>query len=264
MNVAEVFRLEARAHPERPAVIEGHGRQTRTTTYGALDETAARGASLLLEAGLRPGDGVLLLLPMSSELYSTLAAIFRLQLVAMFVDPSFGREHVERCCEIKEPTALIGSTKAIAYSFSSPRLRRIPHKFVTGPRLPGTTAWSLSARVPALSEIPSCSPDTPALLTFTSGSTGAPKAALRTHGFLLAQNEALRSSLEFHPGDVDLTTLPIVVLANLASGLTCVIPRGDIRAPGAINPKPIVDQILSEGVTRLVAGPAFLERVAGY
>jgi acyl-CoA synthetase (AMP-forming)/AMP-acid ligase II len=264
MNLADVFQREALAHPERPAVIEGLGRQTRLTTYGALDAAAARGASLLREAGLQPGDGVLLLLPMSSDLYSALGAIFRLQLVAMFVDPSFGREHVERCCEIKEPKALIGGTKAIAYSFSSRRLRQIPHKFVTGPRLPGATAWSLSPRVPAMSEILACPPDTPALLTFTSGSTGAPKAVLRTHGFLLAQNEALRSSLEFHPGDLDLTTLPIVVLANLASGLTCVIPRGDMRAPGAIDPKLIVDQILTEGVTRLVAGPALLERVAGY
>jgi len=118
--------------------------------------------------------------------------------------------------------------------------------------------------VPTMSQIQPCPPNTPALLTFTSGSTGAPKAALRTHGFLLAQNEVLRSSLEFHPGDVDLTTLPIVVLANLASGLTCVIPHGDMRAPGLIDPKPIVDQIVKAGVARLVAGPALLERVAGY
>ena len=86
-------------------------------------------------------------------------------------------------------------------------------------------------------------PDTPAIITFTSGSTGEPKAAVRTHGFLIAQHRALVESLALAPGDVDLTTLPMFLLANLASGVTSVIPDADLRAPGAIEPAPVLEQI---------------------
>ena len=42
---------------------------------------------------------------------------------------------------------------------------------------------------------------------------------------------------------MDLTTLPIFLLANLASGLTSVIPQADLRFPGRIEAAPVVEQI---------------------
>ena len=58
-----------------------------------------------------------------------------------------------------------------------------------------------------------CDAETPAIITFTSGSTGVPKAAVRTHGFLLAQHRSLARTLTHEVGDMDLTTLPVVLLA---------------------------------------------------
>jgi acyl-CoA synthetase (AMP-forming)/AMP-acid ligase II len=107
-----------------------------------------------------------------------------------------------------------------------------------------------------------CPDETPALITFTSGSTGAPKAAVRTHGFLLAQHRALAASLSLTTGEVDLTTLPIFLLANLASGVTSVVPDADLRAPGAIDPAPVLAQMRATAVTRTVASPALLQRLA--
>jgi acyl-CoA synthetase (AMP-forming)/AMP-acid ligase II len=102
-------------------------------------------------------------------------------------------------------------------------------------------------------------------LTFTSGSTGQPKAAVRTHGFLLAQHRVLEKSLRLVPGDVDLTTMPIVLLANLASGVTSLIPDADLRFPGAIDPAPVFFQLLEHApVVSSVASPAFFERLVNY
>ena len=53
----------------------------------------------------------------------------------------------------------------------------------------------------------------------------------------------LEESLSLAPGDVDLTTLPIFVLANLASGVTSVIPDADLRYPGRIEPGPVFEQL---------------------
>jgi acyl-CoA synthetase (AMP-forming)/AMP-acid ligase II len=107
-------------------------------------------------------------------------------------------------------------------------------------------------------------PADPALVTFTSGSTGQPKAALRTHQFLLAQHRALESSISLEPGEIDLATLPIFTLANLAAGVTTVIPDVDLRRPGAIDAERVFAQIQRRGINRLTASPAFLERLIEY
>jgi len=125
----------------------------------------------------------------------------------------------------------------------------------------GTQPAGASPQGPAI--VP-CEADTPAIITFTSGSTGEPKAAVRTHGFLLAQHQALAESLALVPGEVDLTTLPVFLLANLASGVTSVIPDADLRAPGAVDPAPLLEQIRLTRPTRVVASPALLDRLAAY
>jgi acyl-CoA synthetase (AMP-forming)/AMP-acid ligase II len=228
-------------------------------TFAQLDQAAARVARLLEQHGLKQGDTVLVLQPMSAELYVVLLALFQRGLVAMFLDPSAGRVHVNRCCALRAPQALIASAKAHLLRLFVPAVRRIPKKFVIGFPVPCATSLSAADRLEPLAEIHECADDTPALLTFTSGSTGQPKAAVRNHGFLLAQHDALVRSLKLTAGDVDLATLPIVALANLGSGVTSLIPNADLRYPGAIDPGPVVEQIRTHQTTSSVASPAFFE-----
>jgi acyl-CoA synthetase (AMP-forming)/AMP-acid ligase II len=261
VNIAEVLRQQAGERPAAAIIDTDRGRP-RTTSFADLDRLAGHAAGLLERSGLRPGDAVLVFHPMSLELYVALLAIFRLRLVAMFLDPSAGRAHIERCCALHPPRGLIASAKAHLLRLWSPALRRIPVKFTVGWPVPGATRWSSLERTPPHETIADCPPETPALLTFTSGSTGQPKAAVRTHGFLLAQHAVLARSLRLEPGDVDLTTLPIVLLANLGSGVTSVVPNADLRRPGAVDPGPIVGQVRAHGVVSSTASPAFFERLA--
>ncbi|MFQ3637351.1 MAG: AMP-binding protein, partial [Cyanobacteriota bacterium] len=144
--------------------------------------------------------------------------------------------------------------KALLLQLKSAALRRIPLKFSTH-RLLSRSA-PLSPSLP-----PSFPADTPALLTFTSGSTGQPKAALRTHGFLLAQHRALSHSLHLTPGETDLSTLPIFVLANLASGVTSLLPAVDLRYPGKVNARRLLRDIRRDAPTSTAASPALLDRL---
>ncbi|MGB8356213.1 MAG: AMP-binding protein [Chthoniobacteraceae bacterium] len=245
--------------PHAAAIVERkHGRD-RITTFSELEDSSAKIAALLRQMGIRKGDPILVFQPMSSDLYAVLLGIFRLGAIAMFLDPSAGRGHINRCCGLLVPRALIAVPKAHLLRAISAALRCIPVKFATGFGLPGAVPLSRSGMLPALHEIAHCDDDTPALVTFTSGSTGLPKAAVRTHGFLLAQHDVLERSIQLVPGEVDLTTLPVFLLANLASGVTSVIPDADLRKPGAINPEPVLSQITRHRVTRCAASPAFFE-----
>jgi acyl-CoA synthetase (AMP-forming)/AMP-acid ligase II len=262
VNVLDVLRRHARERPEAAAIIDTVRGRPRTTTFADLDRLSARAAGLLTDAGLNAGDAVLVFHPMSAELYVALLAIFRLRLVAMFLDPSAGREHIDRCCELHAPRGLIAGTRAHFLRLLSPALRRIPAKFVIGWPVPGATRWSRLEQSTPCEAVAERQADTPALLTFTSGSTGQPKAAVRTQEFLLAQHAALAHSLRLTPGDIDLTTMPIVLLANLGSGVTSVIPDADLRHPGGVTPGPIVRQIRENRVVSSTASPALFERLA--
>jgi acyl-CoA synthetase (AMP-forming)/AMP-acid ligase II len=58
-----------------------------------------------------------------------------------------------------------------------------------------------------------------------------------------------------------LTTLPVFVLANLASGVTSVLPDADLRSPGSIAARPVLAQIERHKIQTTAASPAFLSRL---
>ena len=264
MNIVELLRDRANTYPSIPAIIDTRHGHSRILTFGDLEAAAGRAAALLHLTGLRPGDVVLVFQPMSAELYVALLALFRLGLLVMFLDPSAGKDHIERCCALRPPDAFIAGPRAHLLRLVSKAIRRIPRKFSIGLPVPGAVSWDRTDDMPYSDQISSCSPETPALLTFTSGSTGQPKAAIRTHGFLLAQHRVLEQSLGLKAGEIDLATMPIFVWANLASGVSSLIPNVDLQRPGAIDPARVLGQIRRYRPTRTTASPAFLDRLASY
>ena len=265
MNIATILLEQAALRPDAPAIVDRvrghiHGRD-RVTTFAELATASARGANLLQKLGLCAGDAALIFQPMSAELYVALLALFRLGMTAMFIDPASGRKQIDRCLAIHPPKALIAAGKAHLLRLASPGLRRIPVKLLFGRYVPGATAWSRADGLNPLPGPSECTPDTPALMTFTSGSTGQPKAAVRSHGFLLQQHRVLSRTLDHQAESRDLTTLPVFVLANLASGITSLIPAADLRFPGSINPRPVLAQIDRWQPTTSAASPAFFNRI---
>jgi len=257
MNIAETLRRRSSELDDAPALIDVSRGKDRTYSFRDFDQATATVAGQLKAAGLQEGDGVLILHPVAIELYLILVGLFRIGCVAVFVDPSAGRGHIERCCSIFPPKAFFGSVSAQMLRLAVPALRRVPLAFC--PRwFPGTIKIAPGRDSMNEISIAAVGDDTPALVTFTSGSTGEPKAALRTHGFLLAQHRVLERSLELRTSGRDLTTLPVFVLANLGSGVTSILPDADLRSPGKIDPKPVIEQIRRHTITTMAASPAFM------
>jgi len=259
MNIAQVLSERAGKMGDAIAIRDVRNGADRAITFSELDQQSAQAAALFMANGLKKGDSVLVLHGMSIELYVALIGIFRAGMVAMFLDPSAGLGHVRRCCDLQAPAGLIGSPKAHLLRFLSSALRKVPHAFVIGSWMPGAIPFGNAQRHAPLKQIAQAESDKPALLTFTSGSTGQPKAAVRSHGFLLAQHRVLEKSIALRAGEIDLTTLPVFVLANLGSGVTSIIPNADLRRPGSINPVPVLQQIGKFKPNRTAGSPAIFE-----
>jgi olefin beta-lactone synthetase len=250
-NLAARLGERAAAHPERLALVAGRGARRRALSYAGLEARAARGAALLAARGAGPGVRALLFVPMSIELYVALLAVLRTGATAVFVDAWADRRRLEATVAAAEPTLFLGSARAQLLRLLSPAVRAIPHALHIG------RDWGGRAGAAPPVPIAEVAPEAPALVTFTTGSTGRPKAAARSHAFLWAQHLALGRHLGPAEDDVDLTTLPVFVLHDLATGCTCVLPDVDPRRPGAVDTGAVLAQMRAERVTTCSASPAF-------
>ncbi len=245
MSLVQSFLAHAEARPDAPAIVDGGG---RATSYGRLARMSAARAAAFAAAGVKPGDRVLVARGVSPALYAGLIALFRLGAVAVFPEPAAGLDGLRQAIGAARPTALIAGAKVRAVRPFVSALRGLP----VLPE-PDHGAWT---------DGPPLGSDAPALVTFTSGSTGLPKGIVRSVGFLQLQHRLLEQLRRTNPDDVDLISLPVFILSNLAAGATSVVPAGDLRRPASLNGAALRGQIARHGVTRVVAPPAVCARLA--
>ncbi len=256
VNIAYFLARAVSAHPDRPALIFSH--PARVITFRELDDRASRLAGGLHALGLRAGDRAIVLAPISPYLYACLIALFKLGAAAVFLDPQAGRRQLDHAAALADAKAFIGSRKAMWLRWLSPALRRIPARLMA--EGDGANTLTRLARVSQpRAEIAEVEPETPALITFTGGSTDSsgPRGVSRTHRLLNAQHAAIARALPVHAGDVDLPAFPIVTLHNLAAGITSVIPDFPFRRPEAVQSELVLRQLNASGVTTASGSPAY-------
>ena len=253
MNIGRLIRDHATLFPDRPALIEGSGLQRKVLTFADMDQQTAQGSSFLHSNRHEYGECILFMQPVSIKLYVGLLSVMRAGLNAAFIDPSQSRAFLNSVIKMYPPHAFYGDGKARFARLVYPALGRIPrydHRALT-------KSVSVPSKEPKTPPI-----DNASLITFTSGSTGQPKRIIRTHQFLGAQHRALEKAIDLEGGEIDLITLPMFVLANIASGLTSVLADMDFAQPG-MGVLASCTQAQESGATRVAASPAFFESMLG-
>lgn len=233
--------------------------------YGDMAGRVARIACGLKELGLGRGDTVLLFVPMSLEMYLLMFAVQHIGAIAVFLDSWARRDQLGVCARCVEPKAMISFAAAFDLCRAVPELADIPLKIVVG-KHDGQFSADLEGLLASggVADIEPVAPEETALITFTTGSSGVPKGANRTHGFLVAQHLALDKVIPYRDDDVDLPVFPIFSLNNLAAGVTTVLPAIDLAAPSEGDAAAIVNQLTSCGVTCCTLSPSILNGVADY
>ena len=220
-----------------------------------------------LEAhGFKRGERIILMAPLSVDLYALLLGIFASGMSAVFIDTGMGKAKVMQAIRDAKAQAIVSVSALLMYRWFLSPLRSLRHYSVDSS---GFGVRRLSTLFDASEDLSICQAlntesDEHALITFTSGSTGRPKGADRTQGLLLAQHLALKEHFPTSEGEVDMPCFPVVTLHNLCSGVPTVLPALDFKRPASVNPTFIFEQIERWGVTRMSGAPAYIERLVAH
>lgn len=250
MNIYDSFKVAVEADPTHLAIVKG----TNSITFGNLDRQVRQTVSYFLNAGISKGDRVLVFIPMGLDLYRTILSLFKIGAIAVFLDEWSGFVRLNTCCQIAKCKAFIAPLKLQLAAWLSSEIRKIP-------------VWLNIYKYNQFEESrirQDVSDNDPALITFTTGSTGTPKASVRSHSLLLKQSHAIQKEIGTDKDKICMTNLPIIVLVNLATAATTILPDFNSKKPLKNKPKNISDQINNWRVNRIIASPFFIHFIADY
>lgn len=253
-----------------PAVVDmGVGEQEgRSLSWDELSEKVDALAVGLSELGVKPGDRVSLLVQPGNTLTVILYACLRIGAVAVVADQGLGLKGMTRAVRSARPQWVIGAKPglAVARTLSWPGQRiSVDVLSARQAKLLGTVASverllrSHSGRRP--DAVPHPSPEDPAAILFTSGSTGPAKGVLYTHGRLGALVALLRQQFAVKPGSSLIAGFAPFALLGPAIGATSVTPDMSVTKPSTLTAVAVAEAALAGEATMFFGSPAALRNV---
>ena len=258
MNLAGNLIVNKDEIPNRICLIE----KDVKINYFDLFKKVVEFSSYLKEQEIGKGTKVLVLVPMSINLYITLLSLWAIGAVPCFMDAGFIKSGMKNN-EFDDIEAVIGISKYIMYSKVNKNLKQLNKKINVN------VLDKIDEKVNFYEiindyEIEDLSEEFPAIYTYTSGTTGRPKIACRSHRFLQDQADILSKTIRYEENDVELSTIPIFTLSNINFGITTVIAEANFSNLGKSNPKKLVDQIVHRRTNRIMASPGLIDLINDY
>jgi acetyl-CoA synthetase len=186
--------------PDRVALLDYRAEgEPDTLSYAELSARSNALANALKKCGLGRGDRVALLLPQCFETAIAHVAIYKLGAIAVPLALLFGVEALEYRLQAAGVKTVITNAAGCAKLRQIPNLRLEMIVSIDGAEGDALGFAQLVAdHAPYFDAEPS-TPDDPAMMIFTSGTTGPPKGALHGHRVLLGHLPGVQMPHEFLP-----------------------------------------------------------------
>jgi acyl-CoA synthetase (AMP-forming)/AMP-acid ligase II/3-oxoacyl-(acyl-carrier-protein) synthase/thioesterase domain-containing protein/acyl carrier protein len=254
MNIARWADQNLRRFGDHEAVIAGD----RTWTVAALHDESCRLASALVRLGVQPGDRAVLVVPNGAELVVAFTAALRCGAVAVPLFAGASAREIERIVGLSEPKVAVTSPDLPEPSRAA--LSRVSIQIITGgdPTPGGGIGMDTLIRQhePLATPLARDAND-PAVLSYTSGTSGAPKGVVHTHGSITARHGGGTRRLR----ERILIALPLGTLgAGMLTGR--LAHQWTLVLQDTFEPHAFLDAIARQRITKLVLVPAMGEAIA--
>ncbi len=207
MSLTEVFDASLKGRVARPALdFTDAGGALKTLTFGEIENRANRMARELTHRGLYSGDRLCVHVPNSVEFIDLYLACVRLGVIMVPMNVLYKERELAHIVGDAEPKAIVTGGPDAAYPPGVPQwpVRELAH--------------AAELRAPERTEV-TLVRDEPALIVYTSGTTGAAKGAVLTHNNLAANGKTLVSAWKITEADRYLAVLPLFHVHGLGNGL---------------------------------------------
>lgn len=245
MNCITRFTQCAKDHPRRMAlwtVKEG------LTDFDQLLDLAAKAQAMFRRCGVGPGAPVVVAASPGPGLFAAICALLGLGAPIVLVEAWLGIGGIDHVIKTVNPRVFFTGFAGKLWGLCIPSVRSIPY---------WKTEADIHGQARAKFEIESMEPAAPAVIAFSSGTTGKPRGAIRTQGYLWEMHGILGAAeRRGHRGGPDLAIFPNVALYHLGTG------RGAVLVPSPWKPELLAriaqlpDALQPE---TLSCGPAFLK-----
>jgi malonyl-CoA/methylmalonyl-CoA synthetase len=207
MSLTELFDASLKGRMSKPGLdyTDASG-ALHTLTFGEIENRANRMARELTHRGLHSGDRLCVHVPNSVEFIDLYLACTRLGVIMVPMNVLYKERELAHIVGDSEPKAIVTGGPDAAYPPGVPQwpVRELAH--------------AAEARAPERTEV-TLVRDEPALIVYTSGTTGAAKGAMLTHNNLAANGKTLVTAWKITEADRYLAVLPLFHVHGLGNGI---------------------------------------------
>ncbi|MFD5121939.1 AMP-binding protein [Streptomyces sp. NPDC058385] len=286
LNAANLcsHRHAAGPHAAKTALTyEGDGGQRRSMSYAQLDAEVRRFAANLTQLGVTRGERVVLFLPVVPEATVAFLACAMIGAISVPAFTGYGAEALATRLRDSEAVVLVTADGTTRRGKRVPLKRTADEALAAAPSVRHAVVvrhladgvemldgrdvyWDELDQDPAPVDTVDTDPNDPLTIVYTSGTTGAPKGIVHSHGGLAVKAAAdFGYGFDVHPDDViawisDMGWLvgPLLIMGGLQLGATVVFTEG---VPNHPTPKRLWEIVERNGVTLQGVAPTAVRAV---
>jgi malonyl-CoA/methylmalonyl-CoA synthetase len=239
--------------------------QDRVLSYQDLDQHVGRSAAALQQLGISKGDRIALLLPKGLAFIELHLAALALGAVVLPLNPGYRPEEIAYFLFDSETNLLV------TYQEKYDELKKallgfpdIPVLLIDGQCPNGISYRPLLDQNTAGTVLPyPTSEKDPALLCYTSGTTGRSKGAMITHGNLILNLQALHQAWQWSDRDILLHALPLFHIHGLVVALHgCLLAGASLILLESFDPRKVWETLERESCTLFMGVPTMYQRLS--